>query len=68
MASENLAADRNYLVLQYSVTILAYPQQVLGLADLFGTSAKCIVFIYMITFYLKNMKQTEVGYRLLNMT
>ena len=37
MASEILAVGRKYLVLQYSVAIIAYSQQVLGMKDLFRT-------------------------------
>ena len=37
MASESLAVDRRYLVLQYSVAIIAYSHLVLGMKDLFGT-------------------------------
>ena len=37
IVSETLAVDRRHLVLQYSVAIIAYSQQVLGEKDLFVT-------------------------------
>ena len=44
-ASQTLAGDRGYLVLQYSMTMIAYTQQVLNMEDLFGTVANCTVGI-----------------------
>ena len=41
------ATDRRYLVLHYSVVIIAYSQQVLSMTDLSGTYAICTVGIYL---------------------
>ena len=45
-ASENLAADKGHLVLQYNINIIAYTQQLSDMEDLFGTSANCTVGIW----------------------
>ena len=47
MTFETLAAERRYLVLHYSVAIIAYSQQVLSMTDLSGTYAICTVGIYL---------------------
>ena len=44
-ASENLAADKGHLVLQFYMIIIAYTQQFSDMADLFETSANCTVGI-----------------------
>ena len=44
-ASKTLVGDKGYLVLQYSMTIKAYTQQVLDMEDLFVTVANCTVGI-----------------------
>ena len=38
-ASEKLAADQEYQMLQYYINIIAYTQQLLDMEDLFGTTA-----------------------------
>ena len=40
-----LAADKRYLVLQYSMAFISYTQQVLDMEDLFGTLANYTVGI-----------------------
>ena len=45
-ASENLATDKRYYVLQYYMTNKAYAKQLLDMIDLFGTLANYTVAIY----------------------
>ena len=43
--SENMAADQGHHVLQYFINIIENAQQLLGIEDLFGTSANGTVGI-----------------------
>ena len=57
MSSETLAANRIYLVLQYSVAIVAYLQQEFVMKNLDGSKSKCTVGIH-------HLLEKGVGYRL----
>ena len=65
MPSETSVADKRYVVLHYSVFIIAYSQQVFGMKGMFGTKAnitKGIIILF------KRVSQIEVEYGLLNVT
>ena len=52
-------------MLQYSMAIIAYSQQLLDIEDLFETEVNCTVGIYKLNFIEKKVIQIKVGYELL---